>query len=105
MDKLLDGGKFKLCHRKAIMLCHPDKLGNNPSDDPDKFYIANRCFAAITEAYNTFKVRRLVVQYYRLKRALIELVICVKMICNKVNLAKFVSKLEDIILRRDHYYI
>ena len=46
MDKLLDGGKFKLYHRKAIMLCHPDK-----------FYIANRCFAAITEAYNAFKVR------------------------------------------------
>lgn len=37
------------------MLSHPDKL-RNCEDDPDKVYIANRCFAAITEAYNIFKV-------------------------------------------------
>ncbi len=38
------------------MLCHPDKIGK-AEDNPDKVYIANRCFAAITEAYNIFKVR------------------------------------------------
>lgn len=37
------------------MLCHPDKVGSD--GDPDKVYIANRCFAAITESYNHFKVR------------------------------------------------
>jgi hypothetical protein len=36
------------------MLCHPDKIGSGGSD-PDKVYIANMCFAAITEAYNQFK--------------------------------------------------
>jgi hypothetical protein len=46
--------------RKATMLCHPDKLGN-AEDNPDKVYIANRCFAAITEAYNIFKVRNLLI--------------------------------------------
>jgi hypothetical protein len=33
------------------MLCHPDKLGST-EENPDKVYIGNRCFAAITEAYN-----------------------------------------------------
>jgi len=36
------------------MLCHPDKVGSGDGN-PDKVYIANRCFAAITEAYNVFK--------------------------------------------------
>ena len=39
------------------MLCHPDKVGSSSEGDPDKVYIANRCFAALTEAYNLFKVR------------------------------------------------
>ncbi len=60
MDKLLDNGKVKLYYRKATMLCHPDKLGNSSSDDPDKVYIANRCFAAITEAFNVFKVSNII---------------------------------------------
>lgn len=38
------------------MLCHPDKVRSSP-DNPDKVYIANMCFAALTEAYNIFKVR------------------------------------------------
>lgn len=36
------------------MLCHPDRI--SATDDPEKVYIANRCFAALTEAYNLFKV-------------------------------------------------
>lgn len=55
MDKLMDTNEVKRYYRKATMLCHPDKIGSSP-DDPDKVYIANICFAAITEAYNRFKV-------------------------------------------------
>lgn len=54
MDKLLDPAQVKKYYRLAMMLCHPDKLNN--SDEPDKIYIANRCFAALTDAYNIFKV-------------------------------------------------
>jgi DnaJ-class molecular chaperone len=54
MDKLLDHQEVKKCYRKATMLCHPDKVKNSV-EDPDKVYIANMCFAAITEAYNRFK--------------------------------------------------
>ena len=54
MDKLQDPQEVKKYYRKATMLCHPDKIRNS-ADDPDKVYIANRCFAAITEAYNQFK--------------------------------------------------
>lgn len=57
MDKLLDPNEVKKYYRKATMLCHPDKVGSGGGTDPDKVYIANRCFAAITEAYNLFKVR------------------------------------------------
>lgn len=52
MDKLLDPQEVKKHYRKATMLCHPDKIGSSSEADPDKVYIANRCFAAITEAYN-----------------------------------------------------
>ena len=51
MDKLMNPQEVKKYYRKATMLCHPDKIGNS-DQDPDKVYIANRCFAAITEAYN-----------------------------------------------------
>jgi hypothetical protein len=36
------------------MMCHPDKV-NLEGVDPDKVYIANRCFSAITEAFNEYK--------------------------------------------------
>ena len=55
MDKLLDPQEVKKYYRKATMLCHPDKLKAG-TGDPDKLYIGNRCFAALTEAYNVFKV-------------------------------------------------
>lgn len=55
MDKLLNPLEVKKYYRKATMLCHPDKVGHS-GGDPDKVYIANRCFAALTEAYNIFKV-------------------------------------------------
>lgn len=51
MDKMQDNNKVKLYYRKATMICHPDKLGNS-AESPDKVYIGNRCFAAITEAFN-----------------------------------------------------
>jgi curved DNA-binding protein CbpA len=54
MDKLSDPQQVKKYYRKATMLCHPDKIGES---DADKVYIANRGFAALTEAYNVFKVR------------------------------------------------
>lgn len=34
------------------MLCHPDKIGSSSEEDPDKVYIANRCFAALTDAFD-----------------------------------------------------
>lgn len=55
MAELLDPQKVKTSYRKATMLCHPDKVRNTP-DNPDRVYIANMCFAALTEAYNIFKV-------------------------------------------------
>jgi hypothetical protein len=54
MDKLGEPQLVKKFYRKATMLCHPDKIGTG-GDNPDKVYIANRCFAALTEAYNIFK--------------------------------------------------
>jgi DnaJ-class molecular chaperone len=62
MDKLLDPNEVKKFYRKATMLCHPDKI-RNCEDDPDKTYIANRCFAAITEAYNIFKVKKILILF------------------------------------------
>lgn len=50
-----DPQEVKKYYRKATLLCHPDRI--QASDDPEKVYIANRCFAAITEAFNLFKVR------------------------------------------------
>ena len=53
MDKMSDGNQVKKYFRKAITMCHPDKV--NSSDDPDKIYIANRCFSALNDAFNEFK--------------------------------------------------
>jgi UDP-2,3-diacylglucosamine pyrophosphatase LpxH len=51
MDKLEDPKKVKLYYRKAMMMCHPDKV--KPDDDNfEKVYIANRCFAALNDAFN-----------------------------------------------------
>lgn len=55
MDKLADPNEVKKYYRKAMLLCHPDKV--KQFDDPDKRFIANRCFATLTEAFNVFKVR------------------------------------------------
>ena len=54
MDKVQDPNDVKKYYRKATLLCHPDRIQS--SDDPEKVYIANRCFAALTEAYNLYKV-------------------------------------------------
>lgn len=49
MDKLMEPKEVKKYYRKAMILMHPDKI--QADDNPDKIYIANRCFAALTEAY------------------------------------------------------
>jgi DnaJ-class molecular chaperone len=54
MDKMADPNHVKKYYRKAVMMCHPDKV-NLEGVDPDKVYIANRCFSAITEAFNEYK--------------------------------------------------
>lgn len=54
MDKLMDPAQVKKYHRLAMLMCHPDKIRNY--DDPDAKYIANRCFAALNEAMDAFKV-------------------------------------------------
>ena len=52
MDKLADPSQVKKYYRKAITMCHPDKLQRET--DPDKKFVANRCFAALNEAWNEY---------------------------------------------------
>ena len=40
MDKMSDPNQVKKFYRKAMMMCHPDKINQN-DDDHDKIYIAN----------------------------------------------------------------
>lgn len=54
MAELMDNSAVKKYHKKAIFMVHPDKLQNET--DPEKKYIANNVFAAITEAWNEFKI-------------------------------------------------
>ena len=56
MDKLHDPNEVKKYYRKAMLLCHPDRI--QATEDADKVYIANRCFAALTDAFNIFKVNK-----------------------------------------------
>ena len=55
MDKLGDPNSVKKYYRKAMMMCHPDKVKATDEEDLDKVYIANRCFAALNEAFNLYK--------------------------------------------------
>ena len=66
MDKLADPNEVKKYYRKAMLLCHPDRIQS--SEDPDKVYIANRCFAALTDAFNIFKVNFFTINTYREKK-------------------------------------
>jgi hypothetical protein len=50
MDKLLDLSSVRKSYLKAANICHPNKI--QKTDDQDKLYIASRCFAALTEAFN-----------------------------------------------------
>ena len=59
MDKLMDPSQVRKAYLKAAAICHPDKVLN--IEDPDKIYISNRCFAALTEAFNLYKVSILIV--------------------------------------------
>lgn len=49
MDKLLKPAEVKKTYFKAAQILHPDKVQR--TGDLDQLYIANRCFAAINEAY------------------------------------------------------
>jgi DnaJ-class molecular chaperone len=53
MDKMSDPNQVKKYYRKAMMMCHPDKITRE--DDADKMYIANQCFAALNDAFNEYK--------------------------------------------------
>lgn len=69
MDKVQDPMEVKKLYRKASLLCHPDRI--QASDDPEKVYIANRCFAALNDAYALFKVsiNRVLTSTYRKRQA------------------------------------
>jgi hypothetical protein len=54
MDKMSDPNQVKKFYRKAMMMCHPDKINQN-DEDHDKIYIANQCFAALNDAFNEYK--------------------------------------------------
>lgn len=53
MDKLAEPRQVKVLYRKAILMCHPDKISTD--QQPDKVYIANRCYAALNDAFNEYK--------------------------------------------------
>jgi cyclin G-associated kinase len=54
MDKMNDPNQVKKYYRKAILMCHPDKIAGNDVN-PDKVYIANRCYSALNDAFNEYK--------------------------------------------------
>ena len=53
MHEVMENDAIRKVHRKYILQLHPDKVIQ--SNDPDKIYIANRVFTAITDAYTVFK--------------------------------------------------
>jgi len=55
MDQLLEPSKVKKAYRKYMMHLHPDKTISEKNAEKD--YVANSVFAAITLAYNKFKVQ------------------------------------------------
>jgi DnaJ-class molecular chaperone len=55
MDKVADPNQVKKFYRKAMMMCHPDKINVDTEQNADKVFISNRCFAALNDAFNEFK--------------------------------------------------
>lgn len=55
MDKMNDSNSIKKYYKKAIMMCHPDKINMATETNKDKIFISNRCFAALTDAFNEYK--------------------------------------------------
>ena len=53
MDKLAEPKQVRTTFRKAVLVVHPDR--QPPDCDADRRYIANRCFAALNEAFEEFK--------------------------------------------------
>lgn len=55
MDKLSDPNQVKKYYRKAITMCHPDKINTQTESNQDKVFISSRVFAALNEAFNEYK--------------------------------------------------
>jgi DnaJ-class molecular chaperone len=55
MDKMNDPNTVKKHYRKAMMMCHPDKINVQTDNNADKVFISNRCFAALNDAFNEYK--------------------------------------------------
>jgi curved DNA-binding protein CbpA len=55
MDKLSDPNIVKKNYRKAMMMCHPDKINDSNEANQDKVFISNRIFSAVNEAFNEYK--------------------------------------------------
>lgn len=53
MHEVMEPEQIRKVHRKYIVMLHPDKVVQ--SKDPNKIYIANRVFTAITDAYTVYK--------------------------------------------------
>ena len=53
MHEVQEAEQIRKVHRKYILKLHPDKVIQ--TGDPDKIYIANRVFTAITDAYTVYK--------------------------------------------------
>jgi curved DNA-binding protein CbpA len=54
MDKLVEPDDVKRAYKKFIVRLHPDKVVGG--QDPERDYLANAIFAAITEAWDKFKI-------------------------------------------------
>lgn len=52
MDKLSDPSQVKKSYRRAILITHPNKVNQSPTEQK---FIANRIFAALNEAWKVFE--------------------------------------------------
>ena len=53
MDKLVENDDVKRAYKKYIVKLHPDKTSK--ANDPEIEWISNAVFAAVTEAWDSFK--------------------------------------------------
>jgi cyclin G-associated kinase len=55
MDKLVETDEVRKAYKKYIVKLHPDKVKGG--EDPERDYLSNAVFAAITEAWEKFKAQ------------------------------------------------